>query len=93
MSGRAQASPDAEAVILWNTAGQVTEATDFNIVIEAAGAKVTPSIECGLLPGTLRAELLDSAEIAERRITVEELRAAARGWLINSVRGWVPFTL
>ncbi len=91
---KARASqPDAEAVILWNTLGEVTEATDFNVVVEVDGAKVTPPIECGLLPGTLRAELLDGGEITERRVTVEELRAAGRGWLINSVRGWVPFTL
>jgi len=91
---RARASrPDAEAVILWNTLGEVTEGTDFNLVVEIDGARVTPPVECGLLPGTFRAQLLDDGEISERRITVDELCAAGRGWLINSVRGWVPFTL
>ena len=91
---RARASrPDAEAVVLWNTLGEVTEGTDFNLVVEIDGARVTPPIECGLLPGTFRAQLLDDGEISERRITVDELRASGRGWLINSVRGWVPFTL
>ena len=91
---RARASrPDAEAVILWNTFGEVTEGADFNVVVEIDGIKVTPPIECGLLPGTFRAQLLDDGEIVERRITVDQLRAASGGWLINSVRGWVPFTL
>jgi para-aminobenzoate synthetase/4-amino-4-deoxychorismate lyase len=91
---RARASrPDAEAVILWNTLAEVTEGTDFNVVVEIEGARVTPPIDCGLLPGTFRAQLLEDGEIIERRITVDQLRAAARGWLINSVRGWVPFTL
>ena len=85
--------PDAEAVILWNSLGEVTEGTDFNIVVEIDGDQVTPPIECGLLPGTFRAQLLDDGEIIERRIRVDQLRAAGRGWLINSVRGWVPFTL
>ena len=85
--------PDADAVILWNDAGEVTEATDFNIVVEIGGSRVTPPIACGLLPGTLRAELLDRGEIVERVITVDDLRQADRKWLINSVRGWVPVTI
>jgi para-aminobenzoate synthetase / 4-amino-4-deoxychorismate lyase len=82
--------PTADAVILWNGDGEVTEATDYNVVAEIDGAKVTPPIECGLLPGVMRAELLARGEIAERRILVDELRAASRVWLVNSVRGWVP---
>jgi para-aminobenzoate synthetase/4-amino-4-deoxychorismate lyase len=91
---RARASrPDAGAVILWNTAGEVTEATDFNVVVEFDGRKVTPPLDCGLLPGTMREALLEAGDVAERRITVDELRSAGHGWLINSVRGWIPFTL
>ena len=81
--------PEAEAVLLWNADGEITEATDFNVVIESDGRKVTPPLACGLLPGVMRAELLERGEISERRITVDELRAAPRIWLINSVRGWV----
>ena len=85
--------PEAGAVILWNDRNEVTEATDFNIVVELEGSRVTPPVECGLLPGTLRAQLLENGEIGERRITLDDLRQCGRGWLINSVRGWVPFTL
>ena len=81
--------PDAEAVILWNAAGEVTEGTDANLVVEIAGRKVTPPIESGLLAGTLRAHLLDTGEIEERRIPIADLLAAKRAWLINSVRGWM----
>ena len=81
--------PGAGAVILWNADNEITEATDYNIVVEIDGAKVTPPIECGLLPGVMRAELLARGEIVERRVSVDELRAAPRVWLINSVRGWV----
>ena len=85
--------PDADAVILWNAAGEVTEATDFNVVVEIDGRKVTPPLECGLLPGIQRADLVERGEIVERRVTVDELRAAKRIWLINSVRGWVDAEL
>ena len=91
---RARASrPDADAVILWNEAEEITEATESNVVVLRDGVKVTPPIEAGLLPGTLRAELLESGEIVEGRITREELSAAGEIWLINSVRGWMQARL
>ena len=87
---RARASrPQADAVVLWNEEGEITESTECNIVIVAGGNKITPPIECGLLPGTLRAELLDAEEIVEGRVTREDFLAADEVWLINSVRGWI----
>ncbi|HEX6973463.1 MAG TPA: aminodeoxychorismate synthase component I, partial [Vicinamibacterales bacterium] len=85
--------PDADMVVLWNRAGEITEATDANVVVEIDGRKVTPPVECGLLAGTMRAALLESGEIVEQRVTVEQLRGAGQLWLINSVRGWMPATL
>lgn len=91
---RARASrPDADAVLLWNPLGEITEATDANVVVEIEGRKVTPPVECGLLGGTLRAALLDAGEIVEQRITVAEMPSAPRFWLINSVRGWMSAEL
>jgi len=87
---RARASrPEADAVILWNAAGDVTEATDANVIVLIDGRKVTPPIESGLLAGTLRAELLETKEIVEARVSVAQLKSARRVWLINSVRGWL----
>lgn len=87
---RARASRrDADTVILWNTRGDVTEAAEANVVVSLGGARVTPPLECGLLAGTMRAELLERGEITERRISLEELRRAPEVWLVNSVRGWM----
>jgi para-aminobenzoate synthetase/4-amino-4-deoxychorismate lyase len=80
--------PDADVVILWNEAREITEATTHNVVVEIGGRRITPPIECGLLPGTLRAELLEAGEIDVGRITVDQLLAATGVWLINSVSGW-----
>lgn len=80
-------------VILWNAERQVTESTIANIVVEIGGRRVTPPVECGLLAGTLRAELLASGEIVEAPIAIDQLAAAPRFWLINSVRGWCPALL
>jgi para-aminobenzoate synthetase/4-amino-4-deoxychorismate lyase len=91
---RARASrPAAEAVILWNPDGEVTEGTEANLVALLDGVKVTPPVECGLLPGTLRAELLEAGEILERRLTIADLRRAEAIWLVNSVRGWMDVKL
>jgi len=81
---------DCDDVILWNPAGEVTESTIMNLVVEIEGRRVTPPIECGLLPGTMRAELLATGAVSEARVTIEQARAAGRFWLVNSVRGWCP---
>jgi len=85
--------PDCDDVVLWNPDRQVTESTIANIVVDIGGRKVTPPVHCGLLAGTFRAELLESGEIQESIVTLDELRAASGLWLINSVRGWWPAEL
>ncbi|MFO7937089.1 MAG: aminodeoxychorismate synthase component I [Kiritimatiellia bacterium] len=84
---------DVDDVILWNTRGEVTESTIANIVAEIDGQLATPPISSGLLPGTMRAELLKNEEIIERIITMDELRMSPRIFLINSLRGWMPAAL
>jgi para-aminobenzoate synthetase/4-amino-4-deoxychorismate lyase len=91
---RARASrPDADTVILWNADEEVTEGTESNVVVSLGGVKVTPPLACGLLPGTMRAELLERGEITEARIAKEDLLRADEVWLINSVRGWMRVEL
>jgi para-aminobenzoate synthetase/4-amino-4-deoxychorismate lyase len=91
---RARASrPDADAVLLWNPSREITEATEANVIVEMGGEKVTPPVECGLLAGTLRAELLATGAIRERRVRIDDLPHATAVWLINSVREWMPVTM
>jgi len=86
---RARASrPDCDDVLLWNKRGEVTESTVANLVVRIDGEFVTPPVSCGLLAGTLRAELLERGEIVEQVITVEDLPRAEALYLINSVQGW-----
>jgi para-aminobenzoate synthetase/4-amino-4-deoxychorismate lyase len=74
--------------VLWNGRGEATETTIANLVVERDGRRITPPVECGLLPGVFRAYLLARGEIAEARVTLDELRRAPRIWTINSVRKW-----
>jgi para-aminobenzoate synthetase/4-amino-4-deoxychorismate lyase len=87
------ARPDADAVLLWNPSGEITEGTEANVIVEIGGEKVTPPVECGLLAGTLRAELLATGAIRERRVRIGDLARATGIWLINSVREWMPVTI
>jgi para-aminobenzoate synthetase / 4-amino-4-deoxychorismate lyase len=86
---RAAASrPDCDDVLLVNERGELTESTIANLVVEMDGARWTPPLECGLLPGVLRADLLARGEIRERILRPEDLSRADAIWLINSVRKW-----
>jgi len=87
------AQPDCDDVVLWTAAGDATETTLGNIVVEMRGRKVTPPVEAGLLAGTFREELLARGEIVEGRVTLDDLKSASRIWIVNSVREWWPAML
>jgi para-aminobenzoate synthetase/4-amino-4-deoxychorismate lyase len=91
--GALAAAPGMFDVILWNADGEATELTRGNLVAELDGLCVTPPIACGLLGGTLRAELLERGELAERVITLDDVGRADRLWFVNSLRGRVPIVL
>jgi para-aminobenzoate synthetase/4-amino-4-deoxychorismate lyase len=83
-------APDAFDILLWNERDELTEFTRGNVVISLAGKLLTPSASCGLLPGVLRAELLEQGVIREATILRVDLTSAEAIWFINSVRGWLP---
>jgi len=85
--------PGCFDTLLWNARGELTEFTRGNVVVELDGRRWTPPLECGLLPGVLRAELLACGEIAEGVLRREDLQRATGLWFINSVRGWLPARL
>jgi 4-amino-4-deoxychorismate lyase len=84
---------------VWISAdGEVLEGSTSSIVVVAGGRAFTPPpAELGLLAGTTVAALAVLAEragipggIGERRVTVDELRAADEVMLVSSVRGVAP---
>jgi para-aminobenzoate synthetase/4-amino-4-deoxychorismate lyase len=85
--------PDAFDVLLANEEGAPTEFTIGNLVLDLDGARVTPPVGAGLLPGVMRAELLARGEVRERPVRAEDLGRARALWLVNAVRGWVPVRL
>ena len=81
------ACPGFDDVLLFNGKGEITESTIANVAVEIQGRLCTPPVSCGLLAGTLRAQLLQQGELVERPITVEELLRSRDVILLNSVRG------
>jgi para-aminobenzoate synthetase / 4-amino-4-deoxychorismate lyase len=87
------ARPDADDVILWTRAGEITESTIANVVVEIDGALCTPPATLPLLPGVFREELLRAGRLRERAILKAEALAAPRVWLVNSLRDWIDIEL
>jgi para-aminobenzoate synthetase/4-amino-4-deoxychorismate lyase len=88
---RQKALTGCDEVVFLNKKGELTEGTRTNLFIEIDGRLFTPALTCGLLPGTLREELLDlpRAAASEAVLTPQDLLAADRIYLGNSVRGLV----
>lgn len=84
---RAHAEPGVDEVVFCNERGELTEGSITNLFVERNGILLTPPLSSGLLPGTLRAELLASGKAAEQVLTLADLEAAEAIWLGNSVRG------
>jgi para-aminobenzoate synthetase / 4-amino-4-deoxychorismate lyase len=85
--------PDADDVLLVNTAGRVTESTIANLAVRLDGSWWTPPLSDGLLPGIYRRILVADGTLRERSVSVEDVRAAEALELVSSVRGRRPVTL
>jgi para-aminobenzoate synthetase/4-amino-4-deoxychorismate lyase len=80
--------PGADDVLLYNEQGKLTEFTIGNLVVELDGELSTPPISCGVLPGTFRAHLLETGQVVERTIPVNQLQDCAKIFRVNSIRKW-----
>jgi len=85
--------PDYDDVLLYNEGNELTEFTIGNLVVEMDGKLYTPPVSCGVLPGTFRAHLLETGQVEERVVRVEELKECTKFFLVNSVRKMQPINL
>ena len=76
-------------LVYTNELKNITESCFYNLIIELNGIFFTPPVTDGLLPGIRRAKLIDSGELVERSITIDELKNATNIYLINDIRGKV----
>lgn len=78
-----------DEVVFLNERGEVTEGSITNLFIERGGKLLTPALTSGLLPGTLRAELIETGKAQEAILTLADLQSADAIFLGNSVRGLI----
>ncbi|KGB52139.1 Para-aminobenzoate synthase, component I [Sphingopyxis sp. LC81] len=81
----------AAEVVFVDEPGFVTEGSWSNIFVERDGQLLTPPLALGLLPGVLRAELIDKGRAVESHLRLADLES---GFFIgNSLRGLIPARL
>ncbi|AJA10424.1 para-aminobenzoate synthase, component I [Sphingopyxis fribergensis] len=81
----------AAEVVFVDEPGFVTEGSWSNVFVERGGQLLTPPLALGLLPGVLRAELIEKGRAVESHLRLADLE---RGFFIgNSLRGLIPARL
>ena len=74
--------------IFVDPAGFLTEGSFTSLFVARGGILVTPPLSRGLLPGILRAELIETGQAVEGDVTAADL---ASGFLVgNALRGLIP---
>jgi D-alanine transaminase len=83
-------------IILYNRAGELTEASVSNVFVVIDGEVATPLLDHQKLPGITRHICLESLRaegsipVRERVVTLEEARRADEIWITNSSRQIAP---
>jgi branched-subunit amino acid aminotransferase/4-amino-4-deoxychorismate lyase len=75
----------ADEAIFLNQRDEVCEGARTNIFVARDGVLLTPPLSSGLLPGVLRADLLEQGKAREAILRIDDLRGEF--FLGNSLRG------
>ena len=77
-----------EQEIIYHTAdGKLLETSIGNLVLKMNSKLYTPPSTLGILPGIYRQHLLESGQVEEKILTVEDLKQAEVIYGCNAVRG------
>ncbi|MDB5726870.1 MAG: aminodeoxychorismate synthase component [Noviherbaspirillum sp.] len=76
-------------MLFCNKRGELTEGARSNVFLKLHGRWYTPPLDAGLLPGIMRTVLLADPtwDARERRLTLDDLRAAEQVVVCNALRG------
>lgn len=87
-------SAEADEVLLANERGELCEGTITTLFADFGdGVLATPRLDCGLLAGVLRAEMLEEGRAREAVFGLDELKSAEAVFVGNSLRGLIPARL
>ena len=85
---------EADEVLLANERGEVCEGTITTFFADFGdNVLVTPRLDCGLLAGVLRAEMLEEGKAMETVLAFNDLHTARALFVGNSLRGLIPARL
>jgi len=84
-----QSHPRYFDCIFMNQHGQLCEGSRCTLYRCIDGHWYTPPLACGVLPGIMRAQLLESGQVGERIMTVRELTTPGAWRVSNAVHGWL----
>jgi para-aminobenzoate synthetase/4-amino-4-deoxychorismate lyase len=92
---RAAEAQGAFDMLFRNRDGELTEGARSNVFVKLGGRWYTPPLSAGLLPGVMRAVLLADPgwNATERRLTLDDLRAAEEVVVCNALRGALRVTV
>ena len=79
--------PEVFDALFFNTRGELCEGARSNVFIERDGKLLTPPLSCGLLPGVMRRQLLESGRAVECVLTREDVQNAPALYVANALRG------
>jgi para-aminobenzoate synthetase/4-amino-4-deoxychorismate lyase len=77
-----------DEVLFRNERDEITEGARSNVFVRREGVLLTPPVACGVLNGSLRAQLIEQKLAREERLTIEDLKGEV--FLGNSLRGLIP---
>lgn len=80
-------------MLFFNERGELTEGGRSSVFVKLDGKWFTPPIDAGVLPGVMRAVLLEELGAAERTLTMDDLRNAEDLFISNALRGAVKARL
>lgn len=81
----------ADEVLLANERGELCEGTITTVFADFGGAILaTPRLDCGLLAGVLRAEMIGTGKAEEAVFSFDDLKTARAVFVGNSLRGLIP---
>lgn len=86
---RASLTGPLDEMVFLNDRGQVCEGTITNVFADFGHGLVTPPRRCGLLPGILREEMIETGEAKEAPLFPADIRKARTVYLGNSLRGLI----
>ena len=89
----AAASSGADEVLFLNEQEELCEGARSNVFVRRGGFMLTPPLASGVLPGTLRAKLLQTGAAREAVLHLRDLETAPEWFMGNSVRGLVSSRL